>query len=194
MLEWCWRGTRFRASLLFPASVVAMLSLDTEKLTAVCLLASLLHEGGHAVAMLLLRDAPRCVTLGVFGLRVERNGNPRLGYPALCAVSLAGPLTNALYAALLCRCSPQAFAVHAVLAGFHLLPVLSLDGGEALYAALCCFVSEECADRVLRVCSCAVLLPMTAGGVALLLGSTHNFSLLLIAGYLILQMFLHRGH
>lgn len=194
MLEWRWHGIRFRAGLLFPASVVAMLSLGTEQTTAMCLLASLLHEGGHAVAMLLLRDAPSCITLGAFGMRVERSGNRRLGYPALGLVSLAGPLTNALCAGLLCRCSPEAAAVHAVLAGFHLLPVVTLDGGEALYAALCCFLSEEQADRVLRMVSGAVLLPMTAGGVRLLLGATHNFSLLLIAAYLILQMFLRRGH
>ncbi len=190
MLEWRWWGVRFRLSLLFPAAVIVMLSLDKSGLTALCLAASLLHELGHFVMMLLCRDHPACVTLDVFGMRVERRPTQRLGYPALCAVSLAGPLINAACTAVL---PSEAALVHGVLAVFHLLPVTSLDGGEALYALLCCRLSEERAARILRGSSAVILLPLAALGFWLLFGY-RNFTLLFVSLYLILRMFLHEGH
>ena len=191
MLEGVLCGVRLRLSILFPASVIVMLSLDDSGLTALCLLAALLHEGGHAVAMLLLRDTPSCITLGVFGMRVERRQDSTCSYPTRCIVSLAGPLVNAACAVLL---TGDAALVHGVLAAFHLLPITSLDGGEALYAMLCTRMSEARADRVLLVCSTVLLLPLAVLGFSLMLGGNGNFSLLLLSIYLILRMFLREGH
>lgn len=190
MLEWRWLGVRFRLGILFPASVVVMLSLDTSGMTAQCLAASLIHELGHFAMMLLCRDHPACVALDVFGMRVERRPTQRLSYPALCAVSLAGPLTNAVCAAVL---PAEAALVHGVLAVFHLLPIMSLDGGEALYVLLCCRLSEERATQVLRIGSAVILLPLTGLSLWLLFGY-RNFTLLFVSIYLILRMFLHEGH
>lgn len=195
MLEWHWIGITFRLSLWFPASVIVMLSLDHSGLTALCLLASVAHEMGHFLTMLLLRDMPSSITLGFFGMRVERRPMQRLSYPALCAVSLSGPAVNVLCCVLLWYTDARdAALIHGVLAAFHLLPVMSLDGGEALYELLCCRLSEERADRVLLVCSAVVLCPLTALGFWLLLSDGHNFTLLVVSGYLILRMFLREGH
>ena len=194
MLEWRWGGITFRLSLWFPASIIVMLSLDRSGLTALCLLASIAHETGHFLTMLLFQDAPSCITLGCFGMRVERRPTQRLSYPALCAVSLSGPLVNALCCALLWHTAQNAALIHGVLAVFHLLPVMSLDGGEAIYAVLCCRLSEECADRVLLICSVVVLYPLTALGFWLLLASGYNFTLLAVSIYLLLRMFLREGH
>lgn len=191
MLEGVLCGVRLRLSLLFPASVIVMLSLDGSGLAALCLLAALIHEGGHAVAMCLYRDAPSCITLGIFGMRVERRRGSACGYPARCVISLAGPLANAACALLL---TGDAALVHGVLAAFHLLPVTSLDGGEALYALLCSWMSEAGADRVLLLCSAALLFPLAVLGFYLLLRGNGNFSLLLLSIYLILRMFLREGH
>ncbi len=195
MLEWCWQGIRFRLSLWFPATVIAMLSLDQSGLTLLCLLASILHELGHFTVMALLRDAPACITLGFFGMRVERKPAVRLSYPALCAVSLAGPLANALCCGLLWYTGVyDAALIHGVLAFFHLLPITSLDGGEALYALLCCRLTEERADRGLLICSAVTVFPVALLGFWLLLESGYNFTLLLVSVYLILRMFLRSGH
>lgn len=191
MLEGVFCGVRWRLSLLFPASVIVILSLDDSGLTALCLLAALIHEAGHAAAMLLLRDAPSCITLGVFGMRVERRQSSSCGYPARCIISLAGPLANAACAALM---TGNAALVHGVLAVFHLLPIISLDGGEALYALLCCRLSESRADRVLSLCSAILLFPLAVLGFYLLFDGKGNFSLLLLSIYLILRMFLREGH
>lgn len=195
MLEWQWWGVHFRLSLWFPAMVIAMLSWDSSGVTAFCLLASVIHEGGHLAAMLLVRDVPSCITLSAFGMRVERRRIQHVSYPSLCAVSLAGPLTNAVCAVVLWLCGAHESAlIHGVLAGFHLLPVTSLDGGEALYALLCCRLSEERAERVLFTCSAVIVFPLAVLGFSVLLRGGYNFSLLLVSGYLILRMFLHKGH
>ena len=190
MLEWRWGDTAFRLSILFPAALIVMLSLDNSGITELCLTASLIHELGHGVMMLLCRDRPARVTLDVFGMCIERRPTMRLGYTALCAVSLAGPLANALCAVWM---PPQAALVHGVLAVFHLLPIASLDGGEALYALLCRRLAEQRAEQVLHVVSVSVLLPLTA--FALWLCVTHgNFTLPVVCLYLILRMFLRQGH
>lgn len=191
MLEWCLYDVRCRLSFLFPATVIVLLWFDPVGTTVLCLLASLIHELGHLTAMLCLRDRPACVTLGVFGMRIERRPTQRLSYGSLCAVSLAGPLANVVCAVVL---SGEAATVHTVLAVLHLLPVTSLDGGEALYALLCCRLSEERAERVLLICSVTVIVPLTVAGVYLLFGGGYNYTLLMLAIYLILRMFLRRGH
>ena len=191
MLEWQLYDIRFRLSFLFPATVIVLLSSDPRGTASLCLLASLIHELGHIAVMLCLRDRPACVTLGVFGMRMERRCAQRLSYGGLCAVSLAGPVTNALCAILL---SGEAALVHGVMAITHGLPVVSLDGGEALYALLCTRLSEKQADTVLRVCSGVVLLPLTVLGVCVLWDGGYNFTLLILSFYLILRMFLRRGH
>ncbi len=195
MLEKTWHGITFRLSLLFPASVIALMSFDDSNFILLCLLASLLHEAGHALAMLIVRDRPRRVTVGIFGICVERDRGYYLGYRALSLVSLAGPLVNALcFTVLWWLHQPVAAAIHAGLALFNLLPVSSLDGGEALYALLCARMSEEKATLIAHVVSLAVIFPLAIVGFWLLLSENHNFSLLVMSGYLLLLLFFKEKH
>ena len=59
MLEWRWGGVRYRISLLFPALITALLLCQLNGLTVSCLLASIIHEGGHLLAMLAMGIPPR---------------------------------------------------------------------------------------------------------------------------------------
>lgn len=195
MLEKVWHGITFRISLLFPAAVIIMLSFDESTLTMLCLLASLLHELGHALAMLIVHDRPRRVTVGIFGVRVERDAGRHLGYRAACVVSLSGPLVNVLCAVLLWYLGCRVAAVlHAGLAFFNLLPIASLDGGEALHALLCTRFGEERASYILRIVSLAVIFPLFVAGFRLLLSGGYNFTLLAMSLYLILLLFLKEKH
>ena len=191
MLEWRLYDIQFRLSFLFPATVIVLLSLDANGTAVMCLLAALIHELGHITMMLCLRDRPQSVTLGAFGMRMERRAMQRLGYGALCAVSLAGPLVNVACALVL---TGEAAIVHAVTATIQLLPVVSLDGGEALYSLLCTRLSEARAAKILYICSLTVILPLSVLGVFVFLRNGYNFTLLLLCFYLILRMFLHKGH
>lgn len=195
MLEHTFYGITFRLSLLFPAAVIVLMLWDNSNFILLCLFASLLHEAGHALAMLIVHDCPRRVTMGIFGIRVERDRACYLSYRAMVAVSLAGPLVNAFCFTLFWHLDqPTAAVVHAGLALFNLLPVSTLDGGEALYAMLCLRMTEEEATRAALIVSVAVIFPLAIAGFWLLLSESHNFTLLLMCGYLLLLLFLKERH
>lgn len=195
MLEKTWHGITFRLSLFFPAAVIALMSFDDGNFILLCLLASFLHEAGHALAMLIVRDRPRRVTVGIFGICVERDRGHYLGYRSQALVSLAGPIVNVCCFTLFWWLhQPIAAVIHAGLALFNLLPVSSLDGGEALYALLCVRMCEEKATSISRAVSLAVIFPLAVVGFWLLLSETHNFSLLVMSGYLLLLLFFKERH
>ncbi len=195
MLEWKWQGITLQLSLLFPFSIVVLLSLDTSRVTELCLFASLLHEIGHALAMCLLHDKPSKITMGFFGMRVQREKTQHIGYSGSALVSLAGPFMNAAFVVLFsCLHNPVAASVHAIIGGFNLLPVYSLDGGEALYALLCLRHEEEKAAAILRLVSGYVAFLLLIVGFGLFVSSGYNFSLLAVSTYLILLIFLRHKH
>lgn len=195
MLERTFNGITFRLSLLFPAAVIVLMSLDNGNFTLLCLLASVLHEVGHILAMLIVHDHPRRVTMGIFGICVERDQECYLSYRATAVVSLAGPLVNVFcFTVFWCLGQPIAAVIHAGLALFNLLPITSLDGGEALYALLCLRMAEHRASRILHVVSLAVIFPIAVVGFWLLLSETHNFTLLIMSAYLLLLLFFKEKH
>ena len=187
--------TMVRISFLFPAMVIVLLSLDPSHTVLLCLFASLLHEAGHALAMLIVHDRPRRVTVGIFGVSIERDRQHYPSYAAALAVSLAGPLINYLCCVGLWLCGCRLAAIiHAALGLFNALPIVSLDGGEALYAACCLCCSEETALRIVRIVSAVVLFPLATLGFCLLFSDAHNVTLLLMSGYLIALLFLKEKH
>jgi len=184
MLEFRVGNMRCRVSLLFPALVTALLLCQPEGLAATCLLASVIHEGGHLLAMLMLRVPPADCVLGAFGLRM-RLGQHLTGYGRNIWIALAGPLANGLAAAvLLWAGSPQTAAVHLLLAVLNLLPAAVLDGGEVLRCCLCLLGLERVTDAVLRCSTALVLLPMTAISLWLFVRGGGNPTLLIISVYL----------
>ena len=195
MFETAIGAVTIRISLLFPAMAMVLLSLDPSHTVLLCLSASVLHELGHAFAMFIVRDHPRRITVGVFGVTIEREYGYYSGYLAAVFVSLAGPFVNFLCFAFLWGCDARvAAAIHLGLGCFNLLPIVSLDGGEALYALLCRFCMEQKALCILRVVSVAVIFPLVVCGFILLFIDVHNITLLLLCGYLILLLFLREKH
>lgn len=188
MLEWCIGGIRCRVSLLFPALVTTLLLWQPDGLTVSCLLASLVHEGGHLAAMLAVGVPPHACTLGAFGMRMEL-GNSLMGYGRNLVVSVAGPLANALAAATLFMLGcPTAAVVHLMLAALNLFPAAALDGGEMLRCGLCLLGLEPLAGSVLRLSSALTLLPLAAVSMWLFLNG-ENPTLLIISGYLAVLVF-----
>ncbi len=184
MLEWRRWGIRFRVSILFPALVTALLLQQPDGLAVGCVLASLLHEGGHLAAMLVLHCPPHSVTVGAFGARLEMGQDALPGYRRNLLISLAGPTVNILLAGLFWGLGQgQTAAVHLCLGLFNLLPAAPLDGGQVVWC-VCCLAGRECgADRLLRWCSAGVLLPLAAAAGWLWL-SGGNVTLLLVSAYL----------
>lgn len=184
MLEWRIGGVRCRLSLLFPALITTLLLWQPDGLAVSCLLASLIHEGGHLAAMLAVGVPPQRCTLGAFGMRIDLR-NTLVGYGSHIAISLAGPLANGLAAIVLfCLRSVDAAAVHLLLAGVNLLPAAALDGGELLRYGLYLLGLERLADSLLRFTSALVLLPLAAVSIWLFI-KVGNPTLLIVSGYLV---------
>ena len=184
MLEWRVGGIRCRVSLLFPALVTALLLSQPDGLAVSCLLASLIHEGGHLLAMVVLGVPPQACTLGAFGMRLDIE-NQLIDYKKNLLISLAGPLTNGLAAVILLLLgSPIAAMVHLVLAGLNLLPAAALDGGEILRCGLCLLGMDGLTRWVLRLSSALVLLPLAAVSFWLCFQG-NNLTLLIVSGYLV---------
>ena len=179
-------GVPCRISLLFPALLTALLFYQPEGLTVTCLLASLMHEVGHLLAMLWWRVPPKECVLGMFGLRM-RLGEHLSEYGRNIGVALAGPAVNGISAALLWRWGvPQSAMVHLILAVLNLMPVAVLDGGEVLRNLLCLCGCLSSADRVVRAASLLILLPISLFGLHLLLQG--NPTLLIVTIYLVVMI------
>ena len=188
MLEWRLWGMSCRVSLLFPALVTALLLWQPDGLAVSCLLASLIHEGGHLLAMLVLGVPPQNCTLGAFGMRIDLD-NPLVNYKKNLLIAMAGPMANGLAAAVLLMLdSTDTAMVHLVLAGLNLLPAAALDGGEMLRCGLCLMGLEPLARLVLRLCSALVLLPLAAVSFWLCFQG-NNPTLLIVSGYLVALVF-----
>lgn len=179
-------GVPCRISLLFPALLTALLFYQPEGLTVSCLLASLMHEVGHLLAMLWWRVPPKECVLGMFGLRM-RLGAHLSEYGRNIGVALAGPAVNGISAALLWQWGvPQSAMVHLILAVLNLMPVAVLDGGEVLRNLLCLCGCPGSADRVVRAASLLILLPISLFGLHLLLQG--NPTLLIVTIYLVVMI------
>lgn len=126
-------GVRIRFSLLFPAMLALLCSLQHGKMTAWCLLAAVMHECGHLLMLLLLNSKPREIRFSAFGMCLQLTDAP-MPHRNAVLVALGGPLVNLLTAALLwcLRGHTDWMAIHLLLGSFNLLPIHPLDGGQCL--------------------------------------------------------------
>ena len=100
------------------------------------LLAAVIHECGHLLAIALSGGKVQRIELHAGGARIvtEPMGEKRV---LLCA--LAGPAAG-LLTVLAWRCFPELAAAGLFQSAFNLLPIYPLDGGQAAQAArnICC--------------------------------------------------------
>lgn len=196
MLKLVISGTEFRIGLLFPAVLVILFTLDKTGIPAWCVAASAMHEAGHFITMYLFRCRPSLVSIGLFGIRVEQNVNKPVSYMQSMLISLSGPAVNLVsFAVLLVTTGTTVPAmIHLIIAVLNLLPIESLDGGQALYFLLAGHSGEERAERICFCVSIVVLVPLATVGFFLLLRSGYNFTLLVVSIYLGLLLLLKRKY
>ena len=188
MLEIRFENSTLRVSVLFLVSTVIVLSLDRSGVGILCLLFSCLHECGHLCAFAVLGHMPSLVTVGIGGLRIE-HAEATLSYKRNIAVSLSGPAVNGV-CAVVCAAVGEWVAMWAsVLLGImQLLPVRSLDGGQALYCALCLYLPHEKAQRVVGCVSVGCMVCISA--YALYAAAVwKNIWLVLVVCYLFIGFF-----
>lgn len=182
-------GVRCRLSLLFPALLTALLLYQPEGIAAGCLLAALLHEGGHLLAMRVLGIPPEACVVGMFGARI-RLGSRLPGYRQNLLISLAGPFTNLFCGGMLWLWGRESAAVvHGGMALFNLLPVTALDGGELIRCGLGLLGWERVSGVLLRVTTAVTLLPLAAFSLWLYIQGKGNPTLCVVSGYFVTLVF-----
>ncbi len=165
--------------------------------------AAVIHELGHIAAALLSRVPVKAIDVYPLGAVITLT--PPCPYSADVLIKLAGGLANLIAAAVCaaiyvltapsCAAGAVFFIMNNLaLAVFNLLPIRTLDGGEALYSALCMKLEPDTADRRMRTLSFCALVPLWIVSGYILFYTGWNFTLLLICGWLFFSAVLECRH
>lgn len=164
--------------------------------SAACLLAIFLHECAHLAVMWAFHVPPDRVEVSALGCRVVRqSGWGTTDYQQMI-ISLAGPAINLLCFGMTALAGKNGdfTGVNLALGIAHSLPIEPLDGGLALRYFLQSQLEEGTAERVSRIVSLALLLPLSVLGFLVLLNTRYNYSLLALSVYLMLYMVLGKDY
>ncbi len=181
-------GVCFELSYFAVALLSIVLLLDKSGKTALCMLSALIHECGHILALALFRVKIKSVGLRTFDILI--NADRQMGFLCDLTVTLFGPVFNLVFALLFYKIYYPFFMTNMVLCVFNLLPLETFDGGHALKLILSRFFTYKTVNTVLLVFTLLLLIPMFILGILLIFYSKYNYSLLLIALYLLAILFI----
>lgn len=187
-------GYPMEISMWFFAVVCMLLLLDSEGILRWCILAAILHECGHVVAMRLLRWPGCRIRLTGLGIRLLQTEKAAVSYWSEGVAAAAGPAVNVgvgLLLVLIRGCIIQTVPEGLIQAQFslglfNLLPVEPMDGGRILRAILHMYLSDGVAEQIADAVTFIVLFPLTAGLFVSLFRQRLNFSLLAAVLYLVI--------
>lgn len=187
---------RIRVSPLAAAAGAIWFYLDREGIFPLFLLAAVLHEGAHLLALALFQgQIPKNsrLHLGLLGGEIFTG----LLSPGKEAVAIAaGPLSNLAVFFAVTWASHHLFlpekllifaGINLVLGAYNLLPVLCLDGGRLVQLGLEAFLSYDTAETVCLVLSFLVIALMGSLGLLLSYRYGAGFALVLSASWLALK-------
>lgn len=182
---------RLHLRFTFVLLVTLMLILCEEKVVLMSFCASCLHETGHLIMMLISGDKINYVELGVFGMRIERQGS-LICYKkeALCAMGgIAVNILAAIFSALLYINSEKGSfilfsLVNIFVAAVNMLPVRILDFGRFIHLILCEKRGVEKADEIIGRVSFVFALILNAICVIYCIVICPNISFIAVTVYL----------
>lgn len=171
-------GISVKVSFWFIAVITLMLLFIPESQAFYCFIFCIVHEAGHLLAMLISGQKATAVELSYFGIKISAD-NKLLSAFKNAFIAAGGPVINLFSAAILFPCGQADLAiVNLALAFFNLLPIRMLDGGHILSAL---FPDSKAVRNISTVC-CVILL---ITGVATAVYPKHNFTILIVALYLL---------
>lgn len=134
---------------LHPAAILAigfLAAFDMDGRYTLLLLAALIHEGGHALAMAASGKLIDRITLLPVGFDISYHGGVD-SYAADIAIALCGPLVNLAAAFLFSSCDGPMYdyfvGVNLTLCFFNLLTIYPLDGSRVLELTLEYFTGPD---------------------------------------------------
>ena len=165
------RGVHVSASFFLLAALALIVS--PWEIAASVLLAALLHECGHLLALKAFRVPVEGLRLTALGAELYARGARRLSYVRELVVTLAGCGANlacgfltALAARRLSWEGGFLFAgAHFLLAAFNLLPIPPLDGSRALTLFVSFFLGPAAGDAAAAVTGLFFALALVGAGI-----------------------------
>lgn len=196
-MSFVFKGVKFKIGFLFVATVAVLLCFNTGIQIQFAVLFALLHEAGHLFAIVISGEKPESISFGLFGMTIIRQNDITQNFKQEVFTALAGPLTNFTIALiLLCFWYEYksdtliiAISVNIILGLFNIMPVFSLDGGNALDNYLKLKYEDDKCEKILRIVSLCCLTIMMAFGFYILIVSKYNFTFLIITIYLTVMLF-----
>ena len=193
------RGVKVKVGFWFAVLLCFLLTNTDNTVLCFAVLFSLLHECGHLLCDFLFHEKPQKIEFGLFGLTIVHADDICFSYPQEICEALAGPAVNFLLFLLFLllysvSCKETVFAccfVNLYIFLFNAMPVFSLDGGRAFWALLCKYIDNpRTRQTVQKTVSFFCILVMMGFGFFVLLRSRYNFTLLLLAIYLMITLFI----
>lgn len=151
------------------------------------LLAYIVHESGHIFAAVLCKMRISCIRFGALGIHMMGD-TQNISVLRRAVVSVCGPLANFLMFICLLPLGAKWYAAELLLFVFHILPAVPLDGGTALYSALCSVMHERTAAYWCAALAVIIAFLLGVLGFSVLLKYNGNFSLLLTACYILIYV------
>ena len=183
----------FHVSPLFFLPILCFFAAGAGQMLPCALLAALLHELGHIVAVFLVGGRVTAIAIEPFGGEISTGGSIP-SYRGELVVSLAGPAVNFFCALPLfldaSPCFLSYFALCSLGLGlFNLLPIKALDGGDILHTLLLLGLEPDLSDRICRIVT--VLFVCLFFGVTLVgwVYLRFNPTLVLLSVYLLFTLF-----
>lgn len=184
---------KFSISVSFIALIAILFLSGLNATVFSAFIASILHEFGHLAAVIALDGNVEGIRLKAFAAEIIIDER-KFSFKGEALISLCGPLMNIASAILsICIFGFTDFSVCSLVIGsFHLLPVIGIDGGNALYA-LALDSKEEHYESLLKGLSTAFTVLLLIFGIMILVITKFNFSCLIMALILIYETLNNKG-
>ena len=185
-------GCKITVSFPFLTIITLLLLIDDSGFVIYGLLAAIIHECGHMLAMLIKKCEPREITLRAFDINIIDKSRIKRSYNDDLFILIAGPLFNIIFSFVLFfvyRFYVFNFLIKLIFFNlfigiFNILPIESLDGGQIFFNLLCRKLSIKISEKFIILTSFMILMPIAVFGFYILIKSKYNFSLLLLSCYL----------
>ena len=188
-------GSKITISFLFTALIALLLLFDKSGIFVLALIAIIIHETGHLLAMKLLKQTPLEIRMMPAGVIITKN-KILTSFKDEFIIASGGIILNLYFTIIFvifykCQISERFFLslaiINIIIAIFNMLPIYGLDGYDMLRILLC--RKNEKAHIMIIISSVTICLILILG--IILFYKYYNPTLMITALYLIILTILN---